>query len=85
MIKMTVIIGFEPETESQRLQRMKKSELEETFFNEIITYRANLSAGLRQEREQITQEYMQRTKLLREEIDKREQLYLEYHHNKFTI
>jgi hypothetical protein len=73
---------YHSEPKKKDLESLSLSELMERFVNEIFTYRTNLSTALKQETEQITDEYMQRTKQLREELGRREQLYLE-RHNEF--
>jgi len=70
---------YRSEPKKNDLESLSLSELMERFVNEIFTYRTNLSTALKQETEQITVEYMQRTKQLREELGKRERFYLECH------
>jgi len=83
--------GGRPQTIG-KLENLSLIELIESFANELVTYRMNLSANIggEEEREQsaiieeskkITEEYTQRTKALREEVSRRERLYLEYHNS----
>jgi len=69
------------EPKENRLEGLSLFELWERVGNELITYRADLSTSSEEDREQVTEEYMKRTKSLREEVNKRERLYLEYHNS----
>ena len=61
------------------LESLSLSELVETITNEVITYRNILSKVSEKEIDFVTDEYTRRTKPLKEELNKRENLYLLYH------
>ena len=72
--------------EGDNLEKRTFDELLELFFNETITYRNSLLKGdngspyhsAAQINENIREEYMKRTKPLRDELKRRENLYLDY-------
>ena len=72
--------------EGDNLKGIGLSKLVEKLIQETITYRNSLLKGdngspyhsAAQINENIREEYMKRTKPLRDELDKREQLYLDY-------
>jgi hypothetical protein len=67
------------------LENLSLIELFEKFANELITYRSSLvtenypDISAEQINEHKKEKYLQKTKELREEINRREQLYLQGH------
>lgn len=72
--------------EGDNLKGIGLSELVERLVQETITYRKNLLSGdngspyhsVTQINKSMTERYMKKTKPLRDELDRREQLYLDY-------
>lgn len=61
------------------LEKVTFSELLERLIHENITYRGNLAVTAPEERERVTLEYQQRTQSLRDELNRREVIYLKYY------
>jgi len=67
------------EVQKSNLEGLSLFELFERVANEVFNHRKKLSASSSEGREYLEEEYMQKTRPLREEVIRREQLYLEYY------
>ena len=79
-------LNVDKEQKKNNLENITLSELVERFCNELITYRDNLVTGVENAKEinkRATKEYEERIKPIKEELVRREQLYLMYHHSYF--
>ncbi len=63
------------------LEKLSLFELLERVAQENITYMSNLSVSTPEERAGVTLEYQERVHLLRQEAERREQLYLKSERN----